>query len=167
MSYNELFLKAWENVLKEYEGGKIKFLSESDLRAHLFSECLKLMSSEGAETPYKIHAEKSILSPHKKTDLVLGDDEVAIEIKLEPDYPSMPRSKKPVTFVRKSEGSRSVEDDIEKLSECKRLGVKHAYFVMIDEDESHKSKIIKHLQIENWKTLKINGRESYYLIISR
>jgi hypothetical protein len=167
MTYNELFLKAWEGILKEYEAGKIKFLSERDLQSHLFSECLKLMSGEGAETPYKIHAEKSIMSPHKKTDLVLGDDEVVIEIKLEPDYPGMPTSKKPVTFIRKSEGSGSVEDDVEKLSEYKRLGVKHAHFVMIDEDESHKNRIIKHLQIENWKTLKVNGRKSYCLIISR
>lgn len=167
MPYNELFLKAWKNILREYEGGKVRFLSERDLQAHLFSGCLKLMSSEGAETPYKIHAEKSILSPHKKTDLVLGDDEVAIEIKLEPDYPGMPRSKKPVTFVRRSEGSGSVEDDVEKLSEYKRLGIKHAYFVMIDEDESHKNRVMKHLQIENWKTLKVDGRKSYYVIISR
>jgi len=163
--YNEVFLRAWENILKEYERGKIKFLSERDLQAHLFSECLRLLSTETAETPYKIHAEKSILSSHKKTDLVLGDD-VVLEIKFEPDYPGMPRSKKPVTFVTKSEGSGSVEDDIEKLSLYKKLGVKHAHFVMIDEDEAHKNKIINRLHIENWRTLKVNGRKSYSLIIS-
>lgn len=166
-SYNELFLKAWANFLKEYEGGRIRFLSEGDLQSHLFSECLKLMSIQGFETPFKIHAEKSISGSRRKTDLVLGDDEVAIEIKLEPDYPGMPGTKKPVTFVRKTEGSNSVEHDIERISEYKRLGVKHAHFVMIDEDESHKNKIAKHLQIGNWKILKVNGRKSYCLVISR
>jgi len=166
MPYNELFLKAWANVLKGYEDSKIRLLSERDLQAHLFSECLRLLSGERAETPYKIHIEKSITSPHRKTDLVLGNDEVAIEIKFEPDYPSMPKSRKPVTFVRKLDGSGSIESDVEKLSEYKKLGVRHVHLVMIDEDESHKNKIRKHLQIDNWKTLEVNGRKSYSLIIS-
>jgi len=166
MNYNELFLSAWESILKKYEHGKIKFLSESDFQSHLFSECLKWLSNAKTETPYKIHAERSIISPHKKTDIVLGGDEVAVEIKFEPDYPGMPASKKPVTFIRKSEGSGSIEHDVEKLSDYKRLGVKHAHFVMIDEDEFHKDRIIKYLRLKNWKTLKVNSRKSYSLLVT-
>lgn len=84
--YNAIFLEAWKNVLQGYRNAEIRFLSERDLQCHLFSESLRLIRAQNFPTPYKIDAERSILSKHK-TDLVLEEDDVAVEIKLEPDYP--------------------------------------------------------------------------------
>lgn len=155
LTHNEIFLRPWKNVLERYRDGKIRFISEADLQCHLFSECLRLMEIEKFETPYKIHVNKSLFTPRRKTDLVLGHDEVAIEIKLEPDYPGV---SKPVAF------REEVEKDITKLDESLRQGVKHAHFVMIDEDGFHK----RNPRIrEKWKSIKVRGRERYHLLISR
>lgn len=91
----------------------------------------------------------------KKTDLVLGDDEVAIEFKLEPDYPGV---SKPVVF------REEVGKDIARLDEYIWRGVKHAHFVMIDEDGFHKKNPRIH---KEWGEINIEGKESYYLLISK
>lgn len=72
--YNAIFLEAWKNVLQGYRNAEIMLLSERDLQGHLFSESVKLMRVQNFPTPYKVYAERSILSKHKKTDLVLGED---------------------------------------------------------------------------------------------
>ena len=155
LNHNEIFLRAWKNVLEGYRNGKIRFISEADLQSHLFSECLRLMETEKFETPYKIHANKSLFTPRRKTDLVLGHDEVAIEIKLEPDYPGV---SKPVVF------REEVEKDIAKLDEYLRQRVKHAHFVMIDEDGNHMRNPRIH---EEWKTIRVGDKEVFYLLVSR
>lgn len=66
LSYDEIFLSAWGNILKKYNDEGIEFLTEADLQSHVFSECLKLMATEKVEKPYKIHANKSIFSPRQK-----------------------------------------------------------------------------------------------------
>lgn len=155
MDYNKVFMRSWNTVLKQYQEGKIRFLSEADLQSHLFSESLKLFANEQFEIPYKIHAEKSILSPHQKTDLVLGDNEVAVEIKLEADYPGV---NKPVVF------REDVEKDIVRLDEYLKKGMKDAHFVMIDEDGQHaRNPRIR----EEWKSIVTQGRRCYYLHVTR
>lgn len=58
-------------------------------------ECLKLMKQENLTRPYKIHAKKDMFKKRQKVDLVLGENEVLIEIKLELDYSGV---NKPVVF---------------------------------------------------------------------
>ena len=65
----------------------------------------------------------------------------------------------------KTEGSSSTQGDLEKLKKYNKMGIKHAYFIMIDEDETHMNRIIKHLQINNWKMLDVNGKKSYCVIL--
>jgi len=155
MNYNEIFIESWNSVLKRYKEGNVRFLSEADLRCHIFSECLKLLIREKMEIPYKIHAEKSILSPRQKADLVLGADEVIVEIKFEPNYPGV---SKPVVF------REDVEKDIAKMEEYLKRGAQHAHFVMIDEDGQHaRNPRIK----EEWKSMWIRRKKSYYLHIMR
>ena len=143
-----------ENVLQEYKNAEIVLLSERDLQCHLFSESLKLMRAQNFPIPYKIYVERSILSKHKKTDLVLGEDDVAVEMKFEPDYPSV---NKPVAF------REEVEKDIEILAEYIKKGMKYAHFVMIDEDGSHaRNPRIR----EKWKTIYSGNKKCYCLISS-
>jgi len=62
------------------------------------------------------HVRKSVFNKHRKVDLVLGSDEVLVELKMEPDYPGV---SKPVVFSMKKEsgGYGSVEEDFEKIEE--------------------------------------------------
>jgi hypothetical protein len=153
MDHNKLFEDALSNVLKDYSDNKIQFFSERDLQANLFYECRKLMEERDFPRPLKLYAEKSVFSKHGKVDLVLGDDEVLVELKLEPDYPGV---SKPVVFSTKREaaGSGSIESDLDKIEEYSRRG-KSAHFLMIDEDGRH----VRKLANEHWKPVyvKLNG----------
>jgi len=154
--YQALFTDAMTNVLTAYSEGKIKILSEADLQSYLFAECCKLMQERGFPYPLKLFAEKSVFSKHKKIDLVLGDNEVLVELKTEPDYPEV---SKPVVFSTRKEsgGYGSVEEDLEKIEEYAKKGI-HAHFLMIDEDGRHVRKIH-----EEWKVIQRKGKRSYYL----
>jgi len=156
-NYNAVLIDAIENVKNEYCKGNVQIRTEADLQCLLFSECLKLMQQKGFETPFKIHAEKDVFKRRQKIDLVLGDNEVLVEIKVEPDYPGV---NKPVVFttIKEACGSGgSVEEDLGKIKEYSEKR-KHAHFIMIDEDGRHAGKICR-----NWKTLDVKGRKSYFL----
>ena len=156
MDYDKLFDDALDFVLKGYSENKIKFFSERDLLGHLFYECRRLMEEQGFPTPFKLYSEKSVFSKHVKVDLVLGDDEILVELKLKPDYPGV---SKPVVFTK---GAGSVENDLEKIQEYACKG-KCAHFLMIDEDGRHFHKIAS----EKWTPIyvKLNGPKklSHYL----
>lgn len=153
--YNEIFLRSWKNALKKYSEMEIKFITEADLQSHVFSECINQFETENMEKPYKIHVNKSIFSPRQKTDLVLGDADVAVEFKFEPDYPGV---SKPVAF------REEIEKDIVRVNEYIQQGVKYSHFAMIDEDGFHR----RNPRInEGWSTIDIEGKESFYLLISK
>jgi len=153
MDYDKLFEDALLHALYDYSENKIRFFSERDLQSHLFFECRKLMEEQHFSYPLKLYAEKTAFSKHAKVDLVLGDDEVLVELKLEADYPGV---SKPVVFTTKTEaaGSGSIESDLEKIEEYSRNG-KCAHFVMIDEDGRH----VRKMNDERWKAIyvKLNG----------
>jgi len=160
MDYDKLFDGALNNVLETYSEGKIRFYSERDLQGHLFFECRRLMEEEGFSTPLKLYAEKSVFNKHVKVDLVLGDNEILVELKLEPDYPGV---SKPVVFTR---GTGSIESDLKKIQEYSNEG-KCAHFVMIDEDGQH----ARLISTGEWKPLyvKLNGPKklSHYLHVKK
>lgn len=165
MDYDKLFDDALNHVLKGYSENKIRFYSERDLLGHLFYECRRLLQERGFPYPLRLYTEKSVFTRRSKIDLVLGDNEILVELKLEPDYPGV---SKPVVFSTKREagGPGSVEGDLEKIEEYARKG-KCAHFVMIDEDGRHVSRVAT----EKWKTISIKrglGKKlSHYLHIKR
>ena len=165
MDYCKLFEDALNNVLKAYSDSKIRFYSEKDLQGHLFYECRKRMEERGFPLPLKLYAEKSVFSKRSKVDLVLGDNEILVELKLEPDYPGV---SKPVVFStkREAQGAGSVETDLEKIAEYARKG-KCAHFVMIDEDGRHVRKIAS----AEWTSIyvKLNGPKklNHYLHVKQ
>jgi len=154
VDYQKLFLDAMTNVLADYQKSKIRIFSEADLQSHLFFECRKLMEERNFPYPLKLFSEKDVFDRRSKVDLVLGYNEVLVELKVEPDYPGV---NKPVVFSTKTEaaGSGSVEGDLEKVEKYAKKG-KHAHFLMIDEDGRHTTKVPG-----EWKT--IQGKRSYYL----
>ena len=160
--YNEVFLEALKKVMQEYGEGRICFYSERDLQAHLFSECLGLMRKEEFRIPFEIHAERPVFAKRRKVDMVLGDNEVLVELKLEPDYTGV---SKPVVFstIREAggRGYGSVEEDLIKTDSYAKRG-KHAHFVMVDEDGRHSRKIRG-----EWKVMTVRGGRRYWLHVYR
>lgn len=160
MDYNRLFVDALQNVLNEYKNGKISFLSEADLQSHLFGECVRMMREQKIQaTPYHVYAEKGVFEKRKKVDLVLGNDEVVVELKLEPDIPEAGQGRV-FTTIRDAGGVGygSIEEDLQKLEKYARKG-KHAHFVMIDETGHHNKKIVQNL----WQKVTAKNREVYLL----
>jgi len=153
MDYDKLFNDALSRVLEDYSNNKIRFYSERDLQGHLFHECRRLMEERGFPFPLKLYTEKSVFDRRTKVDLVLGDNEILVELKLEPDYPGV---SKPVVFSTKREsgGYGSVENDLERIEKYASEG-KCAHFVMIDEDGRH----VRRITLGKWK--KISNRLSY------
>jgi len=158
MNFNQVFMEALKNVIEEYRQERIRFYSEKDLQSHLFCECLRVMKNEGLKPPFKIFAERGVFTKRRKTDLVLGNDDILIELKLEPDYPGV---SKPVVFstIRDAggRGYGSVEEDLQKIEEYSKKG-KHAHFVILDEDGRHARKIQG-----NWKDVTVRGKRRYWL----
>lgn len=89
MSYDEILLKAWKKVLKDYDDNVIDFGTgtecEPTLLSHLFAECLRILKEERFETPLQIIVEREFY-PNSggwiRTDLVLGKNEVVVELKV-------------------------------------------------------------------------------------
>lgn len=158
MDYNQVFVKALEKVMEEYKLERIRFYSERDLQAHLFSECLGFMRKEGFQIPFEIYADKSVFEKRKKIDLVLGNNEVLVELKLEPDYDGV---SKPVVFSTIKEagglGYGSVEEDLLKIKDYAEKS-KYAHFVMLDEDGRH----YRNIKGE-WEIMTIRETGRYWL----
>jgi len=158
--YNRVFLEALEIIIEKYRMGMIRFYSEGDLQSHVFSECLRIMERDLFKCPLKIYCERGVFSKRSKADLVLGDDEVLVEFKLEPDYPGV---SKPVVFstIKEAGGSGSVELDLEKIDDYANKG-KQAHFVMLDEDGRHTRKING-----EWTDMIVRGKNRYWLQVYR
>lgn len=154
--YNQVFLEALDNIIEKYRKGRMRFYSEMDLQSHFFCECLRIMEREEFVTPFMIHTEREVFTKRKKIDLVLGNDDVLVLFKLEPDYPSV---SKPVVFntIREAGGSGSIELDLEKIEAYAAQG-KYAHFVMLDEDGMHTKKIKG-----DWKEITVRGKKRYWL----
>jgi len=160
--YNSILNLAIKAVIRDYTNGRVKFFSEADLRCVLYSKCISIMQITGFEEPFEIYADKSVFKKAIKVDLVLGKEEVLVELKLEPDYTGVP---KPVVFttVSSAGASGSIEKGLSKIQDYAANG-KWAHFIMIDEDGKH----YKHpfLQDKEWEVIKLQDKVAYFLHVS-
>lgn len=142
MVYNQILLDALRNVLEEYKQGEISFLNESDLQSHLFCKCVSFMKQRGLSRPFPIHAERGVFEKRRKMDLVLGDDEVLVELKFEPES-KVSEQGRVFTTIREAGGLGygSIEEDLQKIERCARKG-RHGHFIMIDETGWHARRIL-------------------------
>lgn len=129
LPYDEILRQAWKNILKNYENNVVDFDNEFTLQSHLFAECLRIMNEESFETPFKIYAERSVLpgtipierlseASGNQADLVLGDNEIAVELKITTKFGAQP-------------SPSSVKKDLNKLSMHVNWA-KVAYFLALD-----------------------------------
>jgi hypothetical protein len=145
--------------MKDYSMSRFEILSEADFRCALYLECITLLQEAGFEQPFKIYAERSVFNSRRKIDLVLGNNEVLVEMKIEPNYQGV---KKPYSFTLiKSAGKsgNSVEKDLKKIQYYATEG-KWGHFIMIDEDGRH----FRHpfLKNVNWEEVHIQGKIVHY-----
>ena len=116
---------AVEDVIVAYASGGITIETEADLQGHLFARLVALLPG----SPLPLHACRSIGTPREKPDLVIGDKEIIVELKVEADYPGV--SKLVVS-------PEEVWKDLQRLNRYVREGiVRSGYFLMLDEDGSH------------------------------
>jgi len=151
-SYNDIFLEGCPRVIEEFKNEKIEFHSEFDITCLIFYECLKLMENWNFERPFKIHAEVQPY-PYKINawaDLILGNNEVIVETKFLSKQESAVATKR-----------REATKDIKKLSKYLEFGVKHAYFIMLDE-QGHCRRHKPWSKLE-WRSIKVDEEEFYFL----
>ena len=144
MSYTSLLVEAWEEMIRRFEKGHISLYSEGDVRCHLFSCCLKLLRKADFPRPLKIHAE--ITMDRKRADIVLGEREVAVEIKYLKKYSAIP------TFPDIIKEAKKVANYVAKKV------VKHAFLAIVDERGTAERGLEPLSEkFESWKTIQING----------
>lgn len=183
-----MFSEGFDLWIKKYasrDEGHYKY--EESLRKSL-RKCFQKVAKEKALPIEEIQPEKRFVG-NTRVDFLLGN-EVSIEVKFEPDYPSMPITRKPVTNVVLKTPDREVakcagltdeearkrlyevELDFLKLIACKKKGIMYNY-LCLDEDgrlyrnlaKSFKTSIIKQLLIQ-WKSIcrGIDSRIVYYFL---
>ena len=151
-TYHKVFLLSWQSFLENFNKGSVKLRSEHDIACHLFSECLKTLEELKFEYPYKIHVDIRPF-PHKINkiaDLILGDNEVVVEIKF------LKSGESATTEITK----KATKDVVDKLVKYIKQGAKYAFFIMVDENGHSKRRIWG-----KWTTSKIRENKSYFLLL--
>ena len=161
MDYNQIISDAFQNVLQEYRLGKIHILAESDLKSHLFCKCMRLIEQNGLSFPFQVHAEKDVFEKRRKIDLVLGDNEVLVEVKFEPKT-EVGGQGRVFSTIREAGGlgCSSIEEDLQKIENYAKKG-RHGHFLMIDETGWHANTIVQ----GEWRSVKTKSRRIYTLHI--
>ena len=176
MSWNELFSKGFDLWIRKYTSKDEDYYKyEGNLRASL-RKCFEKALEEKGLPLEEVQSEAGIVG-NTKVDFLLGN-EVSIEVKFEPDYPSMPVTRKPVTnavlkipdvevvkyagLTGQEAGMRlyEVELDFLKLLAHKKRGIPYNYLICLDEDgrlyrnlaKSFKTSQVKQLSIP-WKSV--------------
>jgi hypothetical protein len=147
-------------MVTAYESCRFAPLTEADLQCHLYAGCLQSYVSESS-SPYPLHANWKLAArppelARAKFDLILGQDEVVVEIKFEADYPGV---SKPVCFPRE------IAKDVARLELARQHGVRTGLLIMIDEDGTHRRNLRKYVSVPlDWRELqRVDGRPSYLL----
>ena len=116
MDYNQVFFEALHGLVEKYRKGEIQLLSESDLQSHLFAECANLMRQNSFHLPLQVYAERGVFGKRSKVDLVLGNNEVLVELKFEPVW-AVGGQGRVFTTIKDAGGigCGSVEEDLLKI----------------------------------------------------
>ena len=152
--------QALDGMGTAYESRRFTPLTEADLQCHLYAGCLHSYASESS-IPFPLHANWKLAErppelARAKFDLILGQDEVVVEIKFEADYPGV---SKPVCFPRE------IAKDVARLELARQHGVRMGLLIMIDEDGTYRRNLQKYVAPAlNWRELhRLDGRPSYLL----
>jgi hypothetical protein len=154
MSYHRVFQEAVEMWAADYERGAHRLCTEADFQSYLFYHLLRLMAEQGFEQPYQIHVNYSVQSAREKIDLALGRNEVLAELKLEPDYPELPPSKRPVVFTE------YIVRDLDRMQRYAQQGYPHCYVLALDEAGIHR----RALGDFEWRVLRRGEGEAFLLM---
>lgn len=155
MDYHRLFQDAVNSMAQAYENGVIKLHTEADLQSYLFFHIVTLMGERIFQQPYKIHANYGLKSTaREKIDLVLGDNDVLVELKYEPDNRELPQSKRPVVL------KADIERDFERMERHAQQSWPHCFVLLFDEDGQH----LRRYNDLNWRKLRQGRKEAFLLL---
>ena len=120
----------------------------------MFHYCLKVLAKHQTDQAPAIHCGVELSSPRDRVDLSLGSKEVVVLVRLEPDYPDLPPSQKPLVF------SDDIQRDFSQLRTLCQEGIPYGFVVVLDEDGRH----LQALPTVPWRKLTNSGREAYLLV---
>ncbi len=152
--YHALFLDAVQRFIQTYQSGGLRLLTEADMKAYLFHYCLQALEATQVSMPYLVYCDVPIFSPRERADLLLGDNEVVVELKLEPDYPGLHPTQKPRVF------SDDIERDFERVRSYCQRGIPHGYVLVLDEDGCH----LRAFPNAAWQRINDGQRDVYLLV---
>jgi hypothetical protein len=142
-----------------YEAGALIPRTEADLQAFIYGQLVREADredSEGYWEPLRLHSNwRTGAFPRSlrgaKMDIVAGSRDLAVELKLESDYPGVSR-----LMVLEQEARR----DVQRLRALKEAGFESCHFVMIDEDGAHTSNTFELAGIPvTWQVLRSPFRD--------
>jgi len=81
LDFDSIIKDAWSTFLEEYSEGRVNLLSEGDVQSELYRLCREGIMKRGGARPLALHTQVSIAGP--VVDLMLGQREILVEIKLE------------------------------------------------------------------------------------
>lgn len=188
MSWNEVFSKGIDQWINLYTSGDKYYEYERDLCLSLIG-CFRKVAEE-KELPREGIQQEITVVGKTQVDFLFGT-EVSLEVKFEPDYPDMPRTRKPVTNVVLKTPDREVakfagltdeeaqmrlyeiELDFLKLIAHKKKDIPYNYLLCLDEDgrlyrtlgNSFRSRHVKQVTIP-WKSIHRgkDHQEVYYFL---
>ncbi|MEM2338485.1 MAG: hypothetical protein QXP06_07835 [Candidatus Bathyarchaeia archaeon] len=190
ISWNEVFSEGFNLWIRKYTSKSERYYECEESLQYSLLRCFETVAGDKGLPPEGIQREARIVG-NTRVDFLLGN-EVSFEVKFEPDYPSMPPTRKPVTNVvlktpdkeiAKLAGLTSeeaqirlyeVELDFLKLMAYKKNGIPHNYLLCLDEDgrlyrslaKSFKTRQAKQFIIP-WKSIYrgIDNKKVYYFLL--
>ena len=157
----QVLQEALNAMIGDYASRRFAPLTEADVQCHLYAECLKLLADA---VPFPLHANWRLSSPspglaRAKFDLILGNDEMVVEIKFEANYTGV---SKPVCFPRE------IAKDVERLQLARECGVSRGWLILIDEDGTHQRNLHKYISLPlNWRELRRDDGQRALLLVLR
>lgn len=127
MRLPELFSNAIVDLIGDYESGRFAPKTEADIQSHLYARILGRLADDLRPIPVHVNWRLASSPPGRKRamhDLVLGNDEVIVEIKFEPKYAGV---SSPVCFADE------IVKDVDRLKLAIEHGIPSCHFLLIDE----------------------------------
>ena len=153
MDNHATFLDAVNRFIENYQAGRLDLRTAADMQSYLFFYCVSILSEQDVVSPFALHCDAAPFDPRERVDMLLGENEVAVMIMLEPDYPGLAVEQKPRVF------SDDIERSFERMRDLCARGVPHGYVIILDEDGTH----LRGFPNAAWQKLNTGQREVYLL----
>lgn len=149
--YHAVFLDALDAFVRAYEAGRVRLYNRADMVAAFYHHCLNAFEQHDVPPPYPIRCNVDLFGTRERASLLIGNNAIAVELRLEPNYDDLPADLKPFVFTE------DIQRDFDRLRRFTERGIKHGYSLLLDEDGWH----LQSLPYISWRQL---GESAHLLI---